>query len=215
MDSVDIDSLVNRFDYISEGLIEELINLYDQPLPSDAQSVRKQETIQLEYSKAEVVADTVKDVYRDLLSTNDKAFAGKGDRDQNRGFSITFDTEDEKKKEQKTPKFKGSLSMGVDELSNSIVLSAPAYLFEQVKKMILDLDQAAAPASQMRVIKLGPGLRGPEFRRQLLEALGQEAPKEEPSEKKNPPNNNNNTPPKNGQKKNGRNGGNNHHQENS
>ena len=184
--------------------IEELIKLYDQPLPSDAQSVRKTETIQLEFSKADVVADTVKDVYRDLLSTNDKAFGGKGDRDQNRGFSFMFDSDDDKKKEQKTPKFKGLLSIGVDEVSNTIVVSAPAYLFDQVKKMISDLDHAAAPASQLRVIKLGPGMRGPDIRRQLLEALGQEPPKEEASEKKTPPDPN--APPKNGQKKNGKNG---------
>ncbi|MCC6124362.1 MAG: hypothetical protein IT426_05345 [Pirellulales bacterium] len=175
--------------------IEELIKLYDQPIPADAQSTRLTETIPLEYSKAEVIVETVKDVYRDLLSTNDKAFAGKnGERDANRGFSITFDSGDGKK-EQKMPKFKGSLSIAADELSNTIVLSAPAYLFEQVKRMILDLDAAAAPASQMKVIKLGPGMRGPELRRQLLEALGQEPPKEVAADKKPsaPPN----TPPKN------------------
>ncbi len=36
------------------------------------------------------------------------------------------------KNEQKMPKFKGQLSIGVDELSNSLVISAPAYLFDQV-----------------------------------------------------------------------------------
>jgi hypothetical protein len=181
--------------------IEELIALYDKPLPSDAQSVRKTETIPLEYSKAQTVAETVKDVYRDLLSKNDKAF-GKNDRDQNRGFFFGFDGEDSSKKEQKMPKFTGLLSIGVDDVSNSIVLSAPAYLFEQVKKMIVDLDEAAAPASQLRVIQLGPGMRGPEIRRQLLEALGQNPPKEEASEEKKP---NENAPPKSG-KKNGRGG---------
>ena len=55
--------------------IEDLIQLYDQPPPSDTQSVRKTEIIRLKYSKAKAVADTVKDVYRDLLSANDKALA--------------------------------------------------------------------------------------------------------------------------------------------
>jgi type II secretory pathway component GspD/PulD (secretin) len=182
--------------------IEELIALYDKPLPSDAQSVRKTETIQLEYSKAQTVADTVKDVYRDLLSKNDKAF-GKNDRDQSRGFFFGFDGDDSSKKEQKMPKFTGLLSIGVDEVSNSIVLSAPAYLFDQVKRMIEDLDMAAAPASQMRVIQLGPGMRGPAIRKQLMEALGQKSPQEEESEKTKPTDEN--APPKNG-KKNGRGG---------
>jgi type II secretory pathway component GspD/PulD (secretin) len=170
--------------------IDDLIKLYDKPLPSDAQSKRKQENITLEYSKADVVANTVKDVYRDLLSTNDKAFGGKNE--QSRGFSIFFDSDDEMKKEQKTPKFQGSLSIGVDAVSNTIVLSAPTYLFDEVKQMIVDLDQAAAPASQMKVIKLGPGMSGPEVRRQLLQALGQDVSKKELSEKKTPPPNNEN-----------------------
>ena len=67
--------------------------------------------------------------------------------------------------------------------------------------MILELDAAAAPASQMKVIKLGPGMRGPEVRRQLLEALGQEVPKEDASAKKTPPEGNG--PPKPNGKKNG------------
>ncbi len=189
--------------------IADLIELYDQPLPADAQSVRKTETIQLEYSKAEAVAETVKDVYRDLLSKNDKAFGNKNDREQNRGFSFMYNSDDDdKKKEQKTPKFTGLLSIGVNEFSNTIVLSAPAYLFDQVKKMIVDLDRAAAPASQMRVIKLGPGMRGPDIRRQLLEALGQEAPKEEAADKKKPSEGEN--PLNGGQKKNGRSGAKNH-----
>ena len=56
--------------------IDELIQVYDQPPPSDTQSVRRTEVIRLKYSKAKAVADTVKDVYRDLLSANDKALAG-------------------------------------------------------------------------------------------------------------------------------------------
>jgi type II secretory pathway component GspD/PulD (secretin) len=170
--------------------IDDLIQLYDKPLPSDAQSKRKQENITLQYSKADVVANTVKDVYRDLLSNNDKAFGGKAE--QNRSYSIFFDSDDEMKKEQKTPKFQGSLSIGVDAVSNTIVLSAPAYLFDEVKEMIVDLDEAAAPASQMKVIKLGPGMSGPEVRRQLLQALGQDISKKDLSEKKTPPSNNEN-----------------------
>ena len=70
--------------------IEDLIQLYDQPPPSDAQSVRKTEIIRLKYSKAKAVADTVKEVYRDLLSANDKALADNQKRDTARNFVFNY-----------------------------------------------------------------------------------------------------------------------------
>jgi type II secretory pathway component GspD/PulD (secretin) len=186
-DSTTNSILVQGADAKQLRTIQELIAVYNQPTPSDSQSNRVTESVHLEYSKADVVADTVKEVYRDLLSTNDKAFGKKDDRDSNRGYFWGYDSEDSSKKEQKTPKFKGLLSIGVDEVSNTVVVSAPAYLFEQVKGMILELDKAAAPASTTRVIKLGPGMRGPDVQKRLLEALGQDTTKEEPDDKKTPP----------------------------
>jgi type II secretory pathway component GspD/PulD (secretin) len=166
--------LVENADAAQLKTIEELINLYDQPPPSDSQSVRKTETIHLEYSKAKVVAETVKDVYRDLLSANDRALQGaKNDRDSGRTFIYEFSTGDDGKKEQKMPKFKGQLSIGVDELSNSLAISAPAYLFDQVHKMVKDLDAAAAPTSTVRVVKLGQGVSGQQAQEAIANALGE------------------------------------------
>ena len=132
--------------------IEELIQVYDQPPPTDSQSVRKTEIIRLQYSKAKAVAETVKEVYRDLLSANDKALAG----DQGRGGGRTtiFNFNDSDTSEQKTPKFKGLLSMGVDEISNSIMVSAPAYLFDHVTRIIKQLDEAAAPDYTVRILRV-------------------------------------------------------------
>ena len=137
--------------------IDDLVKLYDQAPPDDSQSVRKTETIHLQYSKAKVVADTIKDVYRDLLSANDKALANEQQgRTVQRNF--TFSYSDSDKSEQKIPKFKGLLSIGVDEVSNTLAVSAPAYLFEHVTKMIRQLDEAAAPDYTVRVMKVGPGI---------------------------------------------------------
>jgi type II secretory pathway component GspD/PulD (secretin) len=132
--------------------IEDLIQIYDQPPPTDSQSVRKTEIIRLKYSKAKAVADTVKDVYRDLLSANDKALSndnqGRGGRN-NYIFNLGDSDGD-----PKTPKFKGLLSMGVDEVSNSVMVSAPAYLFEHVTRMIKQLDEAAAPDYTVRIVRV-------------------------------------------------------------
>ncbi len=174
--------LVENADAAQLKTIGELIDLYDKQ-QDDSQSVRKTETVHLQYSKAKVVAETVKDVYRDLLSANDKALQGAkpNDRDSGRTFIYEFSSGDDGKKDQKMPKFKGQLSIGIDELSNSLVVSAPAYLFEQVHKMIIDLDQAAAPTSTIKVIKLGQGVTSQQAREALSDILGDGTSKEKSS----------------------------------
>ena len=157
--------------------IEDLIQLYDQPPPSDAQSVRKTEIIRLKYSKAKAVADTVKDVYRDLLSANDKALADNQKRDTGRSF--VFNYSDTDKSEQKTPKFKGLLSIGVDEISNSLMVSAPGYLFDHVTKMVKELDEAAAPDYTVQVVRVGHGV-SPARMKEMLEEIYMRKPGEKP-----------------------------------
>src|SRR3972149_3113270 len=147
--------------------------------PPNPKGARKTETIHLQHSKAKVVADTVKDVYRDLLSDNDRALMGARGNARESGRSFTYvysdfgDSSDNKRSEQKAPKFKGLLSIGVDDLSNSVVVSAPNFLFEQVVKMIKELDQAAAPTSTIKVVKLGQGVSGLRAQQVLSGLLGE------------------------------------------
>ncbi|MGA2796133.1 MAG: secretin N-terminal domain-containing protein [Thermoguttaceae bacterium] len=194
--------LVENADAAQLKTIGELIDLYDKQ-PDDSQSARKTETVHLQYSKAKVVAETIKDVYRDLLSANDKALQGAkpNDRDSGRMYIYEFSSEEDGKKDQKMPKFKGQLSIGIDELSNSLVVSAPAYLFDQVHKMINDLDQAAAPTSTIKVVKLGQGVTSQQAREALSDILGDgtsksktssQAPKRPETNNKQPSKGNNN-----------------------
>src|SRR5690606_29199675 len=53
--------------------ISDLIEIYDQPISSDPQAVRTPKFFKMQYSNPEAVANTLKAVYRDLLSTNDPA----------------------------------------------------------------------------------------------------------------------------------------------
>ena len=160
--------------------IEELIQLYDQPPPTDTQSVRKTEVIRLKYSKAKAVADTVKDVYRDLLSANDKALAD-GNQGRGQGRSVVFNYGDTDNTEQKTPKFKGLLSIGVDEISNSLTVSAPAYLFEHVNKLIKDLDEAAAPTYTVQMVHIRPGITASRVKEILDEVYMQKSAEKPPA----------------------------------
>jgi type II secretory pathway component GspD/PulD (secretin) len=148
--------LVEGADVRQLKTIDELIQIYDQPPPSDSQSVRKTELIKLRYSKAKTVADTVKDVYRDLLSSNDKALAENNQG--GRRTVINFNNSDVDSSGTKTPRFKGLLSIGVDETSNSLLVSAPAFLFDHVAKMIIELDKAAAPEYAVRMVQVGRGV---------------------------------------------------------
>ena len=157
--------------------IEDLIALYDQPPPADSQSARKTEVFHLQYSKAKAVADTVKDVYRDLLSANDKALEGsKSGRDSGRSYTYVFNeggSAEDSRADQKTPKFKGLLSIGIDEVSNTLVVSAPAYLFDHVAKLIQQLDEATAPTSTVRVVKVGASVSAEKVQQILAEVLGE------------------------------------------
>jgi hypothetical protein len=137
--------------------IDDLIKIYDRAQPVDAKSARKTETVQLQYSKAKAVADTVKDVYRDLLSSTDKALAGNQEQRRERFIRLSFD--DDSERSQKQPTYKGLLSIGTDEISNTLILSAPAYLLEEVVKMVKELDESARPvADSVSVVKVGPGM---------------------------------------------------------
>ena len=82
---------------------------------------------------------------------------GPGRQQQGRdsGRNFVFNYSDSDKTEQKTPKFKGLLSIGIDEISNSLMVSAPGYLFDHVTKMIKELDASG-----------GAGLHGADGARQ-------------------------------------------------
>ena len=159
--------------------IDELIQLYDRPPPRDTQSVRKTEVIRLKYSQAKAVADTVKDVYRDLLSANDRALAENNQRTPTRNYVFNYNDSDQS--EQKTPKFKGLLSIGVDEVSNSLTVSAPAYLFEQVALLIKQLDEAAIPDYTVRVVHVSHDITAQRVK-EIFDEVYRNKPSEKPRE---------------------------------
>ena len=95
---------------------------------------------------------------------------------------INFNGSDTDSNGMKTPRFKGLLSIGVDETSNSLLLSAPAFLFDHVSRMIGELDKAAAPEYEVRVVQIGPGISA-ERVRDLFEQVYNNKQPEKPAEK--------------------------------
>jgi Bacterial type II/III secretion system short domain len=129
--------------------IEELIELYDQPETLDSDLKRKTEIYEVKYSRADAVAEVVKEVYRDLLSANDKVFTrDQKDRDspsRDLGYGANYGS--------KIPQFKGLLSVGVEEKTNVVVVSAPDFLMGEVMSLVREVDETAA-GHRVKVVKL-------------------------------------------------------------
>ena len=139
--------------------IEDLIKIYDVPEPSDSRSMRVTTIFRLEHAKATSVAAAVKDVFRDLLSSNDKALEkdDKNGQRQGSGGLVTFLPGGEKKAgedEEEPIRFKGLLSIGIDDSSNTLIVSSAGTLMDTISEMIESLDRAADSSSVVQVIKV-------------------------------------------------------------
>jgi type II secretory pathway component GspD/PulD (secretin) len=161
--------LVQGADAAQLAEIDELIARYDRAEPPNSESVRRTTRVALRYAKAKEVAEVVKDVYRDLLSPNDKALIanqpqqqpGREQRGNDNFYSAMFSyLTDDPSKSEIVPRFKGMLSVGIDERANGVVISAPQIILTEVLKMVKDLDDEARPSrAVVRVLKVrNPGV---------------------------------------------------------
>jgi len=149
--------------------IEELIELYDQPEPVRENRVRINQNYQVQHSKASVIAETLKDVFRDLLSTNDRSMQAAQQPGQ-RTYITTIGGS------TSSSNYKGKLSVGVDEVSNTLVLSTEGQeLMDLVLKTVEELDQAAEPTTAMRVIPINGGTNPEQLHEMLLRVINEQS----------------------------------------
>jgi len=156
--------------------IEDLIQLWDASPPSDSQSARLTAVFAIRYSKAETIAETVKEVYLDLLSSNDKALQRNRDekRPSNQTTYIFGETGGSEPDRRTQVSFKGKLSIGVDAVSNTLLVSTEGQtLMENVGKMIQALDEAAKPLSEVQVVALKGNVNAEHVRKVLAEMLSE------------------------------------------
>ena len=168
--------LVTGADQSQLKVIAELIEIYDRIEPPDSRMARMTKIFTLRYSKAKVVGEAVKDVYRDLLSTNDKALqqGQQNEKNQKRAENVyIFGGEGEEDPRTSAVKFKGKLSVGIDELSNTLVISTEGEtLMNNVADMIEALDAAARPAlSRVHVMQVNGTMSSMDVRKALARAL--------------------------------------------
>lgn len=137
--------------------IEALIKLWDVPEKTNKQRLRYSKLMKIEFSDAEAIVEAIKDAYRDLLSTNDKAFQkeaneGKGSEGKE---SKRSDSSDSVFDGAMNFSFSGRLSLGVDKVTKTIIVSAEGEdLLKLVCEMITELDNAAKPSGSVEILKL-------------------------------------------------------------
>ncbi|WP_345687883.1 secretin N-terminal domain-containing protein [Novipirellula caenicola] len=175
--------------------IEELIELWDVEEPANKRKSRYTKLVSIKYGKADRIAETVKEAYRDLLSSNDKTFQGgkgqpggrggengdkqKASKSLDGGGSGLVETEGGQDGGGADFSFKGKLSMGVDLVGNTLIVSAEGEpLLNLVCEMIDKLDQAAKPSGEVQVVKLSGDL-STESVQNALRAFGVQQEKRE------------------------------------
>jgi hypothetical protein len=183
--------LVTGADASQLQVIEELVALYDRVEPADSRMARMTTVFTLKYSKAKVVGEAVKDVYRDLLSSNDKALQQQGGEQNGQKNSkraenvyITNFGGDEEDPRGTQVRFKGKLSIGIDELSNTLVVSTEGEnLMNNVANMINSLDAAAKPAlSRVHVMNVNGSMDTRDVRRALARAFLEQQTRGQPQQ---------------------------------
>jgi hypothetical protein len=137
--------------------IEALIKLWDVPEKTNKQRLRYSKLMKIEFSDADAIVEAIKDAYRDLLSTNDKAFqkeAGDGKGSEGKE-SKRSESSDSVFDGAMNFSFSGRLSLGVDKVTKTIIVSAEGEdLLKLVCEMITELDEAAKPSGSVEILKL-------------------------------------------------------------
>lgn len=162
------------------AIIRQLVDIYDKPLGEDSVVQRRTEVIQVQYSRAAPIAAALKEVYRDLLSSKDKEFQSR-DGQQRSSRTETYyrfygGGDDDKKSSPVKVAFEGALSIGVDEISNTLLISAEETVFGKVKELITELDQRAMPKTVVQVRQVRGSIQGKELKAALTAALSQPWP---------------------------------------
>lgn len=117
-------------------MINKIVPMLDQPEQGEDKLARKQQIYKAQRKRASEIAAVIKDIYRDLLSTSDKVFdarIGYRPYGYNQAMAAT----------SKSPEYAGLLSVGIDDSGNTIVLSAPAYLIDEVMEVVKMVDVSA------------------------------------------------------------------------
>jgi len=152
-----LNALVVEASYEDLEKIDQLLKIMDQPhSPEDVETKRKPRMIPVFNTVAQDIASIVQQVYSDRIASGQSQQqrqpspedfiralrgGGRGGRDGGGGGDVKSEAE--------------KMTIGVDTRSNSLVVSAPDPLFEEVEALVEELDQAGSESNQtMRVLQV-------------------------------------------------------------
>lgn len=147
---VRLNALIVRAPPAQLDTIEQLLDVLDQEDPPEANVVRRPRLIPVQHSRAEDMAEVLRQVYQDRLvsaggqrqPTPEEFFRMlRGGRGRQSGRDQAAEAE--------------RMSIGVDARTNSLVIAAPQALFQEVEQLVTTLDQATEETNQaVRVVTL-------------------------------------------------------------
>lgn len=147
--------------------IEELIEVYDTAEAQEPHPTRVTRLVPVKYGQVRQIAETVKDVYRDLISSDSSSSSQR-----RRWFDPTFTVAYTGKGGETLVKYRGQLAISSDETSSSVVISAPEGLIDSVEATIKALDDASlASRPRVQVVKINRGVDPNEVQRKLMQAI--------------------------------------------
>jgi type II secretory pathway component GspD/PulD (secretin) len=174
--------------------MQQLIEQFDKPTAADSVEIRQTAAIKILYSRPSVIAAAVKEVYRDLLSKRDKEFDKADKRDERstseRTTVINYGgSGDSDKNDRPSPVkigFDGALSLGADDVSGVLIVSAQKALFADIVRMIHELDNEAAPKTTVAVHHVNGNVSAKSLQAAIDKAVGKawlgSRPEQQPSQ---------------------------------
>jgi type II secretory pathway component GspD/PulD (secretin) len=174
--------------------IGDIVKLYDRPEKPNTRASRITQIFQIKHNKASVVSDMIKDLYKDLLSANDKALESYNQSKNQGGRGGRFATildfgEHEDNGKLNQGRFKGYLSLASNDSTNTVMVSCPSVLMPAIEQIVDRLDQAAVPVVQsFQVLKIDRGIDAAALQKKLTDMLkpttapGEVKPGEQPNQ---------------------------------
>jgi hypothetical protein len=159
---------------------EQLILEFDKRPRDDSVEKRTTKAIKVKYSRPTVIAAAIKEVYRDLLSSRDKEFDRGGDQKDKRAsaervtvinYGGSSGGDDDRSSSVKLG-FDGALSLGADDVSGVLIVSAQQGIFNDIERMVLELDNQAAPTTTVHVHHVNGIVSAESLQKALDKAVG-------------------------------------------
>ncbi len=160
--------------------IAALIKEFDKQAPVDSVEIRQTAAIKVQYSRPSVIAAAVKEVYRDLLSSKDKEFdRGKqnGERSSTERMTVINygGSSDSNSGDRPSPMkvgFDGALSLGADDVSGVLIVSAQKGIFNDIVRMVRELDEQASPQTTVQVHRVSGNVSAEALQKAIDKAVG-------------------------------------------